>query len=933
MKKFSLIIVILLLCSMVFGTDQVSHRQCANPRRLRPLLQEMRDEFNGDTILFDQSGTFDNATNNIFEWNENGEGILWTFASNLVTMSSDSSAVFSFGTMTPNLDILDVDSCIYFNPTDTAPARTKGNVYCNDSNSAIEFWNGSSWTTLAAGTGDNTLDNAYDQPTGGAGAKIDADAGCVEIEVDDNKAGTAQALLIDYDDSTNNNDCLTIENAGTGIAIDVDGQQTGRDIEGSGATWYVTGLGVVYADSLILSGSTEIQMQNAANINNTIDTEIRFTEGGESFSIDFVTDEIDFKSLTGVVTVGWGDLDAHTGLNSITMDAASSAITLPTDGDAQDLLIQITGATNSGIVVQSTGTAADALVLNTTAGGMDLTNGGAAGGEDLDISSSSSSVNISAAEDVAESITITASAGGIDIVADGASAKDLDLTCTNGSVNVTAGESGADSVVITSSIGGIQIYAAGAADTEDIDIKATGSSVFIESTQATANAIKIDASNAAGGIDIDAGTADIDIDCTDGEILLDNDGAGKDIKFTSDAGSILVKADQTSVTNSIWLDGAGGIDIDAVDDLVLTCTSAAGSDDLKIEQTGAQDAGVLVHAEGTGDDALDLNASAGGVDIDGVKSVTITSTEDEDDAMVINTTNGGLQITCSGAEAAEDLEITAAASLQLTSAESGVVDGILIKASNESRIDVQGPVNLNSTFCLFEDEPIFAKWGKDGAPVWGGACTGATGDENVMTFPSASFIYHILGAVQTELGPQMRAGGLDISMDDTADEGIEITPNILGKAATGGSRQAFTAQTDAFYLKVKIYITDTDGTDDLCVGFRKVEAFQAGVNSYQDYVLLRNNAGDIYIESDLNGAAAASDDTNDNWADTTAVTLGIFVDVAGAVTYTIDGSAPSATQTFTFDSGDIIVPFLYFLHHTNAAELTYLQEWECGLQY
>ena len=170
-------------------------------------------------------------------------------------------------------------------------------------------------------------------------------------------------------------------------------------------------------------------------------------------------------------------------------------------------------------------------------------------------------------------------------------------------------------------------------------------------------------------------------------------------------------------------------------------------------------------------------------------------------------------------------------------------------------------------------------------------------------------------------------------MDDSTDEGIEICPNHLGKAATGGSRQAFTIDTDAFYLKVKIYVTDATGTDDLCVGFRKVEAFNAAINDYTDYAVLRLVAEEIYIETALNDAGDASNDTTDNWADTSAVELGVFVDITGAVTYTIDGSAPSSTQAFTFDTGDVVVPFLFFLHHTDFAELTYLQSWECGLQY
>ena len=318
----------------------------------------------------------------------------------------------------------------------------------------------------------------------------------------------------------------------------------------------------------------------------------------------------------------------------------------------------------------------------------------------------------------------------------------------------------------------------------------------------------------------------------------------------------------------------------------------------------------------------------------------ITSTDTTVDALDINVTGGidletgdDFTIDIAGAAGQDFLVTNTGGSMVFTTTEADVADAMTLTASNRGIIDIQGAVNENVTYCLFEDEPIFCKWGANGTPVWGGVCTGSDGDENAMIFPRASFLYHIIGT-ETEKGPQMRAGGFDISLDDADNEGIEITPNILGRAATGGSRQAFIIDTDAFYLKVKIYMTDVSGTDDLCVGFRKVEAFNALVNAYTDYAVLRLNAGDIYIESELNNAAAASDDTTNDWGDTTAVELGVFVDVTGAVTYTIDGSAPSSTQAYTFDTTDVVIPFIYFLHEAaDFAELTYLQSWECGLQY
>jgi len=499
-----------------------------------------------------------------------------------------------------------------------------------------------------------------------------------------------------------------------------------------------------------------------------------------------------------------------------------------------------------------------------------------------------------------------------------------------------------------------------------------GAPVSINNNSA-ANITNIGTGTTTGAINIGSGTSGI--------VTIDGTAAGNfsvddDLTLESTAGSIIISANEAAADGITIQSVGGGLDLTAVDNIDMVLTAAADDDDFAITQAGAHDASIHLLSAGTGADAISLITSAGGIDITVAgaaagedidllsnTAINLTSTEAANAAIVIATTNAAGQIVITSTDTTVDgidinatggididtgddmtIDIAGAAgqdfmvtntggSMIFTTTEADVADAITLTASNRGIIDVQGAVNMNVTYCLFEDEPILASYGEDTVLTYGGVPVGETGEENVMMFPTASFFYHILGAGQTELGPVLRAGGFDISMDDVADEGIEITPNILGRAATGGSRQAFIIDTDAFYLKVKIYITDTDGTDDLCVGFRQVEAFQGAINDYTDYAVLKNQAGDIYIETALNDAGDATDDTTDDWADTTAVELGIFVDVTGAVTYTIDGVAPTATQAFTFDTGDVVVPFIFFLHHTNAAELTYLQSWECGLQY
>ena len=45
----------------------------------------------------------------------------------------------------------------------TAPATTEGHLYYDAASHVLKYYNASSWITLTTGSGDNTLDEAYDQ--------------------------------------------------------------------------------------------------------------------------------------------------------------------------------------------------------------------------------------------------------------------------------------------------------------------------------------------------------------------------------------------------------------------------------------------------------------------------------------------------------------------------------------------------------------------------------------------------------------------------------------------------------------------------------------------------------------------------------------------------------------------------------------------------
>ncbi len=233
----------------------------------------------------------------------------------------------------------------------------------------------------------------------------------------------------------------------------------------------------------------------------------------------------------------------------------------------------------------------------------------------------------------------------------------------------------------------------------------------------------------------------------------------------------------------------------------------------------------------------------------------------------------------------------------------------------------QTKLNRRFTFEEFQSNPITSKIG-------GGAATGTGGDENVMQFEENNFEYHILGT-QTILAPSLVATGLNVGMDQTNDDGVEI-----GQGITAKSRAAFVVGTDAaFYAKCKFSIGTVAGTDDCAFGFRKAEAYQANIDDYDEMACLNVISGDINIETILNGGETTTTDTEDDWADGETHTLEVYVSAAGVVTYKIDGVAPTTTAAFTFDAAEVVVPFFYLLNADAAqAGQVVLQEWEVGLQ-
>lgn len=207
--------------------------------------------------------------------------------------------------------------------------------------------------------------------------------------------------------------------------------------------------------------------------------------------------------------------------------------------------------------------------------------------------------------------------------------------------------------------------------------------------------------------------------------------------------------------------------------------------------------------------------------------------------------------------------------------------------------------------------------------------SGTGGTLNRAFFPGSYPLHASYSAIvtQTLLGPLLDTAGdgLDVSQDQTDDDGVQYT---FGANNSYGP-YAWTVGTHNGFIRMKMKIADVSGTDDCLVGLRKVEAIQAAVDDYDEMAALNVILGDIKIETILNNAATTTTDTTDDWADAAVKTLEVQL-VGRQARFLIDGVAPTVNATFSFDSGEVVVPFFFFLQATTTPGKVFWREVEIG---
>jgi hypothetical protein len=195
-----------------------------------------------------------------------------------------------------------------------------------------------------------------------------------------------------------------------------------------------------------------------------------------------------------------------------------------------------------------------------------------------------------------------------------------DLTFNDSTGDVTVGTSTGDAKLFFRDAGNY-IYS-----------NADGDFDIINADGTAANSILIDCN--AGGVTIDGHTG-VDIDASNsGKVSIDGAG-GIDIGVAADVAiDIDSAALDIDASGAITIDGSSTMVIDSNDDSSWT-VSASGKD-LTLGVSGGSTQVLKLDSAGTGTDAIDVNATAGGVDIDAAGAISLDSSAGSIDINVVD---------------------------------------------------------------------------------------------------------------------------------------------------------------------------------------------------------------------------------------------------------------------------------------------------------
>ena len=500
-----------------------------------------------------------------------------------------------------------------------------------------------SFTTLSA-TGAIDFDAGGSFESGGATIDIGADAsadainlgtgaaarvitvgnvtGATQVVLNSGTAGIALSstgagdITIDSDDTLllDSDGVLDLNSSGAAINIGNDADAFAINVGTGAAARTITMGNSTGATSLVLDCGTGALNVGTNAIAHTVTignvtgaTSLVMNCGSGNFALDGVagsTYDIGASTTSGTITIGG---TAQTGI-----------ITL---GDSSGVNIVQIGSGEGATTVNIAGGATAAKAVNIATGAVSNT---------VSIGSASAGA---IAIDTASGVSLDAATAS-NFTVSGALA-DLTLQSSAGRVVVKGEEAAVSAVELVSAAGGISASSA-------LQLS------LISSQAAVADSVRIQASAADGGIDVDAGTGGIAIDST-GALSLQGaaasdysvSGAGIDLTLASASGSVIINGGEDAA-DVIYLHADAGVS----EKIRIHADQGTSAESVELES----DVGGVTLTSGLGsNDAINLSATAGGVDVDGALQVNIASSQAATGALTLAVSNAAANITHTGA--------------------------------------------------------------------------------------------------------------------------------------------------------------------------------------------------------------------------------------------------------------------------------------------
>ena len=455
---------------------------------------------------------------------------------------------------------------------------------------AINLNSGTAGITLAStGAGDITA-NAGDKFVVDAAGTIDLNSSAAAINIGNDDVDQAVNIATDGERT------LTLGSANGAAEVVIQGG-TGDIKIGANAIAHSQTIGNVTGASalVLLTGTGNFSLDGVGATTYTVGTST--TTGTIDIGGTSQTGTITLGDSDGINAVGIGTGEGATTVNIATGATAAKAVNIGTGAIGNVITAgSVTGASQMDLKV---GTGNFTLEGATTSTYEISSTGVNTGTCKFASGTGARTVEIAGGGTGAKTINIGAAASAdVIIIGDATGAGSLALVAGTGGLTIDSGDAlSLDSVVSSN------FTVTGAA--ADLTLASVGGSVLIDGSEADAAAISIQASNAAGGIDIDSGTAGTIIDST-GAISLDAAaasnfsvaGAGIDLSLISAAGRVIVNGEEAAANAITLLSAAGGIDADAALEINVASSQAAAT---AISLTASDAAGGITATVGTGD--------------------------------------------------------------------------------------------------------------------------------------------------------------------------------------------------------------------------------------------------------------------------------------------------------------------------------------------